>query len=54
LSDLLVHTIPKIRNRLGGHGQGSKPVAAPDYLARYMLHTTATTILMLVDAEKAL
>jgi hypothetical protein len=46
--------IPTVRNELGGHGQGSTPVEVPPYLAAYLLHLTATSILLLADAEKAL
>lgn len=44
--------IPTVRNRLGGHGQGATQVVVPQYLAGYLLHLTATTILFLVEAEK--
>ena len=46
--------MPTVRNRLGGHGQGSQQVVVPEYLASYLLHLTATTILMLIKAEKEL
>ncbi len=46
--------VPTVRNELGGHGQGSIPVAVPPYIAAYLLHLTATSILFLSDAEKAL
>ena len=46
--------VPTTRNRLGGHGQGSSPVVVPEYLAGYLLHLTASTILMLAKAEEAL
>jgi hypothetical protein len=46
--------IPTVRNRLGGHGQGSQQIVVPEYLAGYLLHLTASTILMLDRAESAL
>ena len=46
--------VPTIRNKLGGHGQGSQPIIVPQYFAAYQLHMTASTILFLVEAEKAL
>ncbi len=46
--------VPTVRNQLGGHGQGSIPVEVPQYIAAYLLHLTATSILFLTDAEKAL
>lgn len=45
--------IPTVRNRVGGHGQGGEPVTVPDHLVAYHLHLTASTILMLVKANKA-
>ena len=46
--------MPTVRNRQGGHGQGPDVVEAPPYLAGYLLHLTATTILFLAEAEKSL
>jgi hypothetical protein len=46
--------VPTVRNKLGGHGQGAQPTTVPPYLASYLLHLTATNILLLVEAEKAL
>ena len=37
-----------------GHGQGSQQPVVPPYLASYLLHLTATNILLLVEAEKDL
>jgi Domain of unknown function (DUF7014) len=50
---LLESGIPTVRNKNGGHGQGSSPVAVPEYLARYALNLTATTILFMVEAHEA-
>ena len=46
--------VPTVRNKLGGHGQGSQQVPIPQYFAAYQLHMTASTILFLVEAEKTL
>ncbi|HEX8235696.1 MAG TPA: hypothetical protein VF600_07035 [Abditibacteriaceae bacterium] len=46
--------IPTVRNRLSGHGQGSQQLEVPEYLAGYLLHLTASTILLLVKAEEEL
>ena len=44
--------IPTIRNNISGHGHGSKEVAVPDYMAEHMLNLTASSILLLVKANK--
>jgi AbiJ N-terminal domain 4 len=54
LRSLLESGIPTIRNKLGGHGQGSDPIIVPDYLARYALNLTATCILFLMEANKSM
>ncbi len=46
--------VPTIRNKRGGHGQGTQRVDVPEYLAGYALHMTAATILFLVKAEETL
>ncbi len=46
--------IPTLRNRLGGHGQGSGIVQVPLHLAAYSLNMTGSAIQMLVEAEKTL
>ncbi len=46
--------VPTGRNRLGGHGQGTEVVAVPVHLVAYVLHLTASAIVFLVEAEKAL
>lgn len=51
LRSLLESGIPTVRNRNGGHGQGAAPVAVPDYLTRYALNLTATTILFLAELD---
>jgi len=54
LRSTLESGVPTARNRLGGHGQGTQLVEAPDYLAAYVLHITASAIVFLSSAEKAL
>lgn len=53
LRSLLESGIPTVRNKNGGHGQGTDPFVVPEYLARYALNLTATTILFLVEANSA-
>ena len=47
--------VPTLRNQAGrgAHGQGSTPIAVPDYLAAYCLHLTAANIVFLVEAHNA-
>ena len=53
LRSLLESGVPTIRNKNGGHGQGASSIIVPEYLARYTLNLTATTILFLVEADKS-
>lgn len=46
--------VPTVRNKLSGHGQGIEQRDVPQYMARYLLNLTATSILLLTDAEKEL
>jgi hypothetical protein len=50
----LESAIPTIRNKLSGHGQGEKPLTVENFYAEYLLHETATTIVFLASAFKAL
>jgi hypothetical protein len=43
--------VPTVRNRLGGHGQGANTVTVPESIASYVLHLTATNIVLLVQLE---
>lgn len=54
LQSLLESSIPPARNKLAAHGDGPSPTAVPQYLAAYMLHMTASTIVFLDSAEEAL
>ena len=51
LRSLLESGVPTIRNKIGGHGQGSDPVAVPEFMARYALNLTATCVLFLIEAH---
>ncbi|MEH2357637.1 STM4504/CBY_0614 family protein [Nostoc sp.] len=54
LKSSLESGVPTMRNKNAGHGQGSQPLTVPQYFAAYQLHMTASTILFLLEAEKAL
>lgn len=45
--------LPKVRNEVGGHGQGATRRETPGYIAGYALHLAAAKILLLVEAWKA-
>lgn len=49
---LLESGIPTVRNKEGGHGQGSEITAVPEHLASYTLHLTATNLLFLSNCEE--
>ncbi|QNF18495.1 hypothetical protein FT669_18030 [Aeromonas jandaei] len=46
--------VPTIRNKTAGHGQGPEVIEVPEHLVSYMIHLTATNLLFLANAEKAL
>jgi hypothetical protein len=39
--------VPTVRNKMSGHGQGVQSNAVPAYMAGYLLHLTATSILLM-------
>ena len=49
---LLESGIPTVRNKEGGHGQGTEVSTVPEYLASYTLHLTATNLLFLAKCEE--
>ena len=55
LRSVLQGGVPPLRNQAGrgAHGQGSTPVAVPDYLAAYCLHLAAANIVFLMEAHNA-
>lgn len=54
LRAMLESSVPTARNKTSGHGQGTIPTQVPPYLAAYVMHMTASTIVFLVEAEKSL
>jgi AbiJ N-terminal domain 4 len=46
--------LPTLSNRTSRHGQGVVPIQIPPYFAAYALHLTASNIVFLVEAHKAL
>ena len=52
LGSTLKSGIPTVRNRLSGHGQGPKEIVVPEYIASYILHLTASNILLLAKADE--
>jgi hypothetical protein len=54
LKSTLESGVPTVRNKTSGHGQGATPVAVPEYIAAYLLHSTAAVILFLSRAEAEL
>ncbi len=54
LRSTLESGVPTVRNRTSGHGQGTTPTSVPEYIAGYLLHSTASLILLLTRAEAAL
>ncbi len=53
LKQLLTSSIPTIRNKNSGHGQGEIKVDIPDHLVAYCLHMTGSTIRYLVEQYEA-
>lgn len=49
---LLESGIPTVRNKEGGHGQGTEVSTVPEHLASYTLHLTATNLLFLAKCEE--
>jgi len=53
LTNVLKAGVPTVRNKTSGHGQGSETKEVPEYLAAYVLHLTASNIVLLIEAYKA-
>ena len=51
LRSTLESSVPSVRNRRSGHGQGRQIVDVPDFIAAFTLHLTASNILLLARAE---
>ena len=52
LRSTLESGVPTIRNNQSGHGQGPDEIIVPEYIAAYILHLTASNILLLVKADE--
>ncbi|MEW9857785.1 STM4504/CBY_0614 family protein [Pseudomonas putida] len=52
LATLLESSVPTIRNKEGGHGQGPAIAEVEPEIAAYVLHMTASAIVMLCSLEK--
>ena len=52
LRSTLESGVPTNRNNQSGHGQGSKAVIVPEYIASYILHLTASNVLLLAKADE--
>ncbi len=52
LKSVLESGIPTVRNKVAGHGQGDQIQQVPEYLAAYVLHLTASSVLFLVRANE--
>jgi len=51
MQTLLESGVPTVRNKLAGHGQGPIPRVMPGFMVTYVMHLTATTILLLAEAD---
>lgn len=54
LKNTLTASVATVRNNEAGHGKGVNLNELPEYLVSYMLHMTASAILLLMQAEQAL
>jgi len=54
LRQILETGVPTPRNKMSGHGDGSAAVVVPPYFVPYVLHLTASNILVLVEADRAM
>ncbi|MGV3585496.1 MAG: STM4504/CBY_0614 family protein [Adhaeribacter sp.] len=52
LRSTLESGVPTLRNKLGGHGQGTDKIEVPMHFASYMLYLTGTTINFLVSCQQ--
>lgn len=51
LRNVLSDAVSTLRNRKGGHGQGSQVVDVPDFLTSYVLNLTASNIVFLIETH---
>lgn len=54
LRAMLESGVPTVRNRLGGHGQGTDVIQVPPHIVAFALHQTASAIVFLANAERSL
>ena len=54
LRAVLESGVPTARNNLSGHGQGVTVKPVPEHIVGFILHSTASVIVFLAEAEKAL
>ena len=52
LRSTLESGVPTVRNNWTGHGQGPEEITVPEYIAAYILHLTASNILLLAKADE--
>jgi AbiJ N-terminal domain 4 len=52
LFSMLKSGVPTVRNNSGGHGTGVQTRDVPDYLARFVINMTASSILFLIHAHQ--
>ena len=52
LRSTLESGVPTVRNNQAAHGQGPKEIVVPEYIASYILHLTASNILLLAKANE--
>ena len=52
LRSTLESGVPTVRNNQTGHGQGPEEIIVPEYIASYILHLTASNILLLAKADE--
>ena len=52
LRSMLESGVPTVRNRLGGHGQGTELVNVPSHYVAYALHQTAAAIVFLAKSNQ--
>ena len=52
LRSALESGVPTIRNNQTGHGQGPEEITVPEYIASYILHLTASNILLLAKTDE--
>ena len=50
----VLESVPTVRNKLSGHGQGAQPVQITEEVAAFILHSTGANILFLASLEKKL